>query len=212
MSTSASVRPYGGINAEQRAAERRERLLEAGLDLLGSADESVALTVRGVCSQAGVVARYFYEGFTDVDALAVEVYERVIQNLVTEALAALTVPSNDERQQIRTGLTAIVAHLAADPRRGRLMFGTALTHPALTAKRLEMVRMFTGLLTAQAESFYKTEPTARLDAIARFLVGGFGEALTAWQHGDVDLSQSELVDVCVEMFTSSADPLRQGSP
>ena len=208
MSTSASVRPYGGVDADQRATNRRERLLEAALDLLGSADDSVALTVRGVCSQAGVVARYFYEAFSDSDALAVEVYERVIHDLVTETLAELTTSPSDEQQQIRTGVSAIVSHLAADPRRGRLIFGTALTHPALATKRLEMVRMFAGLLAAQAEAFYETDRTAHLDAVARFLVGGFGETLTAWQHGDLDLSQSEVVDLCVALFASSADSLR----
>lgn len=208
MSVSASVRTYGGIDASQRAMERRERLLEAGLDLLGSADESVTLTVRGVCTQAGVVARYFYESFADSDALAVEVYERVIQNLVTETLSTMASSPNEEQQQIRTGVSAIVAHLVADPRRGRLIFATAPSHPALAAKRLEMVRMFAGLLATEAEAFYGTDGTSRLDAVARFLVGGFGEALTAWQHGDLDLSQNELVELCVALFDSSAALLR----
>lgn len=208
MSTPASVRPYGGVNADQRALERRERLLEAGLDLLGSADESVTLTVRGVCARAGVVARYFYEAFADSDALAVEVYERVNQNLVTDTLSAMAASAHEEQEQIRTGLSAIVAHLVADPRRGRLIFGTALSHPALAPKRLEMARMFAGLLATQAESFYQTERTARLDAIARFLVGGFGETLMAWQHGDLDVTQQELVDLCVALFASSAASVR----
>jgi AcrR family transcriptional regulator len=208
MSTPASVRPYGGVNADQRASERRERLLDAGLDLLGSADDSVSLTVRGVCAQAGVVARYFYESFADSDALAVAVYERVIANLVDETLAALSTSPDEEHERIRTGLGAIVAHLAADPRRGRLIFTSALSHPALAAKRLEMVRMFAGLLAAQAESFYKTDRTAGLDAVARFLVGGFGETLTAWQHGDLDVTQEELVDLCVALFASSAASVR----
>ncbi len=208
MSTPASVRPYGGVNADQRATERRERLLDAGLDLLGSPDDSVSLTVRGVCAQAGVVARYFYESFTDSDALAVAVYERVITHLVDETLEALSTSPHEEQQRIRTGVSAIIAHLAEDPRRGRLIFNTALTHPALVAQRLEMVRMFAGLLAAQAESFYETERTARLDAIARFLVGGFGETLTAWLQGDLDLTQDELVDLCVGLFASSAASLR----
>lgn len=208
MTTSASVRPYGGVNADQRATERRTRLLDAGLDLLGSPDDSVTLTVRGVCARAGVVARYFYESFADSDALALEVYERVITNLVDETLAALATSSNEEQERIRTGVGAIVSHLAEDPRRGRLIFSTALSHPALASKRLEMVRMFAGLLAAQAESFYETDRTTRLDAIARFLVGGFGETLTAWLHGDLDLTQDELVDLCVALFASSAASLR----
>lgn len=208
MTSSTPARPYGGVDAARRVSDRRERLLEAGLDLLGSSDEGTTLTVRGVCARAGLVARYFYEGFSDSDELAVAVYEMVIQDLVTGTLAALEEATNDEREQIRVGLTAIVGHLAADPRRGRLMFSTATTHPALVAKRLEIVGMFAGLLAAQAEAFYETEHSARLDAVARFLVGGFGETLTAWQHGDLDLTQDELVEVCIELFAASAASLR----
>lgn len=208
MTTSASARPYGGVNADQRATERRERLLEAGLDLLGSPDDSVSLTVRGVCARAGVVARYFYESFADGDALAVAVYERVNTNLVHDTLAALSTSPHDEQGRIRAGLSAIITHLAADPRRGRLIFTTALSHPALAAKRLEMVRMFAGQLASQAESFYETDRTPRLDAVARFLVGGFGETLTAWQHGDLDVTHDELVDLCVALFASSAASVR----
>ncbi|HXO46773.1 MAG TPA: TetR/AcrR family transcriptional regulator, partial [Mycobacterium sp.] len=40
----ASARPYGGVDAADRLATRRARLLEAGLDLLGG-DEAAELTV-----------------------------------------------------------------------------------------------------------------------------------------------------------------------
>lgn len=211
MTPSNPARPYGGVDAAQRVSARRERLLEAALDLLGSPDEGVALTVRGVCTRAGLVARYFYEGFADSDELAVTVYENVVHALVTETLAALRAGTADEREQIRIGVTAVVGHLAEDPRRGRLLFSTAATHPALVARRLETVGMFAGLLAAQAEAFYGTQRTTHLDAVARFLVGGFGETLTAWQHGDLELTQDELVEVCLELFATSATLLRDSA-
>src|ERR1700724_856406 len=57
MATAAttSARPYRGIEAADRTATRRARLLGAGLDLLG-ADDAAELTVRGICRQAGVAA------------------------------------------------------------------------------------------------------------------------------------------------------------
>src|ERR1700760_1177054 len=63
----AQVRPYGGVEASERLALRRRRLLEAGLELLGGSDNHPELTVRALCAEAGVSARYFYEGFTDKD-------------------------------------------------------------------------------------------------------------------------------------------------
>ena len=62
-----STRPYRGIKPDDRRAERRARLLDAGLSILGSEAGPEAVTVRGVCRQSGVSARYFYESFSDRD-------------------------------------------------------------------------------------------------------------------------------------------------
>src|SRR3546814_6343082 len=40
-------RSYGGVDGALRVAQRREALIEAGLELMGSAEPE--LTVRGVC-------------------------------------------------------------------------------------------------------------------------------------------------------------------
>jgi AcrR family transcriptional regulator len=208
MTAPTSPRIYGGIHADARVANRRDRLIEAGLDLLGGPDDSATLTVRGVCKTAGVVARYFYESFDDADALAVTVYDEMLDELVRVTLVAVGQGETDEREQIRIGLTAIVGHLAEDPRRGRLLFNTATTHPALAPKRLETMRMMTGLLAAHAEAFYEVEHSPRLEAVSRFLVGGFGEALTAWQHNDLALPEAGLVELCVDLFAASAKSLQ----
>ena len=61
-----TLRAYGGEGGDTRVARRRSALIDAGLDLLG-ADDVGAVTVRGVCRQAGLTARYFYESFESVD-------------------------------------------------------------------------------------------------------------------------------------------------
>ena len=63
-----SARPYRGVEAADRLATRRSKLLGAGLDLLGADRQDAAeLTVRGICRRAGLAARYFYESFADKD-------------------------------------------------------------------------------------------------------------------------------------------------
>lgn len=202
-----AARVYGGVDADHRASERRARLLAAGLELLGSAGAPASPTIRAVCAQADLGPRYFYESFTDGDALVVAVYDEVIQDVVMSTLAALAAADNEERNQIEVGLSAIVAVVADDPRKGRVLFDAAITHTALAQNRLESARMFSGLLAAQAQSFYGIEPSGALDAVARFFVGGLGETLTAWQHGDLDLTQDELVAVCADLFQSGAKAL-----
>src|SRR3954471_22947818 len=76
-----STRPYRGVQPEDRLAQRRARLLDAGLSILGSGSADEVLTVRGVCRQAAVAARYFYESFADKDALVGAVFDWVIDDL-----------------------------------------------------------------------------------------------------------------------------------
>ena len=63
------ARPYAGVDAGDRQARRRARLLEAGLDLLGRDADPAELTVRGICQEAGLATRYFYENFSDKEQL-----------------------------------------------------------------------------------------------------------------------------------------------
>jgi AcrR family transcriptional regulator len=197
-------RVYGGIDGDRRAAERRDKLLAAGLDMLGSTEPNPTLTVRGVCRNAGLVARYFYENFDDGDALVVAVYEEVIGEVVTTTLAALAKAGPDELQRLRVGLGTILDLIGEDPRKGRLLFNAAVTHPALAMKRLETARMFGGLLAEQSQSFYRIGASGALQTVSRFLVGGLGETLTAWLHGDVEMTRDELIELCAGIFQSSA--------
>ncbi len=61
-------RIYGGLTAEQRSQDRRDRLLEAARALI--ADGGVApLTVDLVCQRATLSKRYFYTEFATKDDL-----------------------------------------------------------------------------------------------------------------------------------------------
>ena len=86
----AQIRPYRGIEAGQRIAERRRRLLTAGLDLLGAAPTPGDLTVRAICAQSGLAARYFYENFTDKDAFVSAVFDWVVADIAATTQAAVT--------------------------------------------------------------------------------------------------------------------------
>ena len=83
-----SARPYRGVDAADRLASRRAGLLDAGLELLGG-EESAELTVRAICRQAGVTARYFYESFADKDEFVAAVFDWVIAELATTTQAVV---------------------------------------------------------------------------------------------------------------------------
>lgn len=186
------VRPYAGVDAADRLANRRARLLEAGLELLGSNIDPAELTVRGICQQAGLATRYFYEGFQDKDDFIGAVFDWVIAQLATTTQAA--VAAAPAEQQTRAGLTNIVTTIEADPRVGRLIFGTQVSNTAVIRKRQETEALFVTLAGQHVETLTQQPGTEATKAFSYFVVGGVTQTVSAWLAGDVVLTSDELVD------------------
>src|SRR5882757_3781988 len=81
-------RIYGGVSAEQRVAERKERLLEAALEEFGTRGV-LATGVKDVCRRAGLTDRYFYESFHDGGELFVAVFDRATAQLFAVVAGAV---------------------------------------------------------------------------------------------------------------------------
>lgn len=190
-------RPYGGIDGVRRVEQRREALIEAGLELMGSAQPD--LTVRGVCKQAGLAARYFYENFADRDALMSAVYDSVVTDIAITTQSAVDA-AHSEHDKAIAGIANIVRTVARDPRRGRLLFSDALTSPTLAEKRRLSTMAFAGLLAGNAQTFYRLGSSGQLTLTATFLVGGLAQTLRAWIDGYIDVTEEELVSDCAAIL------------
>jgi len=195
------VRPYGGVEASDRIAERRRRLLDAGLDLLSGADRA-ELTVRAACAHAGISARYFYESFTDKDHLVGAVFDRVIAEIAatTQAAVAAAPPA----EQNRAGIANLVRTIAGDARIGRLLFDAQLSHPVLARKRAEAGGVFAVLSGQHVRSAHEVADPEWVTAVAHFVVGGVGQTISAWVSGDIDVDQAGLVDQLTRMVEGLA--------
>jgi AcrR family transcriptional regulator len=198
----AKVRPYGGVQARDRVADRRHRLLEAGLELLGGADQPAELTVRAICGAAAITARYFYESFTDKDALVAAVFDGVIADIAATTQAAVAAAPRDE--QNRAGIANLVRVIANDARVGRLLFNAQLSHPVLARKRAELGGVFALLSGDHVTSAYRLPQREWVKAVAHFVVGGVGQTISAWVSGDVDLTETQLVDQLTRMVDALA--------
>ena len=198
-----SARSYGGVDAADRLASRRARLLEAGLDLLGG-DHAAELTVRGVCRQAGVAARYFYESFTDKDEFVGAVFDWVIAELAATTEAAVAAAPPEE--QTRAGMANIVRTIDTDPRVGRLLFSAQLANAVLVRKRAESSALFAMLSGRHVENALRVPKNDRIKAAAHFVVGGVAQTLGAWLAGDVRLDGDQLVDHLAALLDELADP------
>lgn len=196
----AESRPYRGVAADARRDLRRRRLLEAGLDLLGQGDPD-DLTVRGICAQSGLTARYFYESFADKDAFVAAVFDDVTARLAatTQAAVAAAPPA----EQNRAGISNIIGIIDADPRIGRLLFSTEVSNAAVLSKRTQQSELFTTLSGEHIADVLRIAGNGRSPRItgtAAFVVGGVRQTITDWLAGEVALSAPELVDLLVTIL------------
>lgn len=196
---------YRGIPAEERHAVRREQLLDAAYDLLGS-EGWQATTVRAVCRRASLTPRYFYESFPDLDALVLAVFDRVFAELAAVVLEAVAAAPRDAHAKSRAAIGSFVRHATEDPRRMRIVFSEALGSEALARRRFETLHSFAQLIAEQGRAFYGVEGNDHLaDTTAYLLVGGLAELLLAWSDGTIDSTLEELIEDCTALFVASGE-------
>jgi AcrR family transcriptional regulator len=191
MDAMAQVRPYRGVKAAERLAQRRHRLLEAGLELLGGGQDPEELTVRAICRQAGLATRYFYEGFADKDDLVAAVFDSVIADIAATTQAAVT--AAPRREFNRAAMTNIVRTIVDDPRVGRLLFSPH-ANPVLVRKRTESEALMAMLAGQSVLETMRVTESEQINATAHFVVGGVVQTISSWLAGTVALSPGELID------------------
>lgn len=124
MSTSetgaAPGRPYRGSSPGERRDLRREKLLDAAVDIFGTSGYRSA-SIDRICSTAGLTKRYFYESFDSSEDLLAAVYQRA----TTTMLVAIVTPSIDNsatsEEVLKAALSNFFQAIADDPRSARIV-------------------------------------------------------------------------------------------
>jgi AcrR family transcriptional regulator len=206
VSAQPATRRYRGESAEDRRAARRERLLAAGLELLGS-EGLAGTTVRGVCQSAQLTPRFFYESFEDLDALLIAVFDGVIEQASAEILAAVESAPDDSHAKARAAIETFVAFITEDPRRVRIAFVEALGSERLMRRRLDAMHMFSQLVAVQGGEFYGFDPRRDplVELTASVLVGGMAELLIRWLDGSLKISRERLITDFTELFVATGE-------
>ncbi|MEX2193839.1 MAG: TetR/AcrR family transcriptional regulator [Thermoleophilaceae bacterium] len=197
---------YAGVSAEDRRAGRRARLLEAGLDLVGS-DGWQAAGVRAICSRARLTPRYFYESFENREALLVAIFDSISEEAAGRVVEAVVAAPEDAEAKSRAAVESFVDLLVEDPRKARVMFVEAMGIEALERRRHEVLRMFARLIRDQGREFYGRPAGSDriLDTTAFLLAGGLAELLLAWLDGELSSSRDELVDDCAALLAATGE-------
>jgi len=198
-------RRYRGLSVAERHAQRRERLLEAGLELFGTRGYAGS-SIRAVSAEAKLNSRYFYESFSSREDLLYHVYGRAVQDVAGAVLAA-TAAERELEAQARAGLLAAWRLLTEDRRKARVI----VLEVVGVSERLERLRRqnrhaFADILVRNAMSLAGDGLRLRMDPVltARSLIGASMEVLVDWINGDVDASMDEIVEHLTQMYTAVA--------
>ncbi len=202
-------RTYGGVSADERRAQRRAALLDAALEIIGT--QGIAkLTVSGLCAQAGLNERYYYESFDGRDAVLAALIDRIAQEMAGAIIGALQTAAADTRAKAHAAISAGIHLLTDDPRKAHVALVAGMATPELRARTNQKVRIFARLVAAEGIDFYDItdpNPDPAIDFRATYLVGGLVQTLTAWLQDDLPLTRDELVDHTTDVFVLLGEDL-----
>lgn len=179
-----SDRLYAGLRGDEREAVRRQRLLDAALEVYGTVGWS-ASTVHDVCRTAGLSPRYFYAAFESREALFLTLVRQIATDVDGAVRAALTT-AEDPQERATAVLASLTVYFTSDPRRIRVALMESLATEGFRTERRAMLGTFSDLgarLMRPLSDKPATTATARrrLAASAAILTGGLVEALIAWE-------------------------------
>jgi AcrR family transcriptional regulator len=195
----ARGRTYGGLSAPERRAERRQRLLDAGLELFGTVGFAKT-TIPMLCAASGVTARHFYEDFESREALLRALYDEIAQSAFERVLAALRVREKDAHERIHAATAAYFRYLTGDLRRARIYAIEAVgMHAELEQHRRAKREAFVRNMTKATDRLKNRGVDSRLLSAA--IAGAAHDLLLEWVLATRRPSVEKLIATIVTLWT-----------
>jgi AcrR family transcriptional regulator len=202
----AEGRKYAGKSPDVRRAERRQRLLDAGLQLYGT-EGYASTTIAQLCHTAGVAPSKFYEEFTGREELLSELCLDIVTD-VNSAMVSAVASEVTLSGQALAGLSAFCHTLLDDPRRARTLLVESVGVSAeLESHRRSHMDQTTTLLIDYVRALAETNGVPfiegrRLHTVVRALVGGVGEVVVDWFSDPDPPRLDDVIDDLAGMFVA----------
>ncbi|MCP2342176.1 TetR/AcrR family transcriptional regulator [Actinomadura rupiterrae] len=196
----ANKRRYRGMDGGERESARRERLLAAGLELFGTAGYN-ASTVEDVCRQAGMAKKFFYESFSDREALLLAIYDAEIDRAQLAVLRALGDAAPTAEEQAAAGFSAFLRTVGADPRVTRIVFCEIIraASPATEERYQRAKREFADFIADVLTRLEGVPPTKVLRMGTTQIIGAINELMTDQVLGHLDATLDEIIDLTLTL-------------
>jgi AcrR family transcriptional regulator len=207
VTNSAVSNSWAGVPLAQRKDQRREQLVRAAFDLFGT-EGDVGVTVRAVCRATNLNARYFYESFADIDDLLAAVYDEIQTELGLIAITAVELAGRGLEPPLRAGIRAVLEYVAAEPRRGRVLFTGAQSNPVLIERRRQSQDMLTAVFLRENSRSRDDEPE-RATIRAVMFTGAMSGLVGQWMAGALGDDLDAVVDLAVPHAVALAKAARR---
>lgn len=207
MTTSATQPPgrrYGGRTAEERQQERREQLIEAGVELFGTVGFG-GTSIRAVLRESGLAERYFYESFDSLEALLVGVHEHIHETVASAVSQATEAAGTDVEARARAGLRAFIDTVTTDPRWVKIKLqelGGSAGEEVRQFRRRALAR-YANLLVAYGPNDAVLARGLQPEALAFAVLAAVESLLDAWAAGELAVTIDGLIDHAVVVITGT---------
>lgn len=164
-----------------------------GLALIGR-DGVGALSVRGVCAEAGITPRYFYEEFGSTDELARQLFDREFDASIARVGAAVASAGPGSVERVAAAVGALLDFVTEVPDRAALLLTEASGAGVLSQRRQERMEDLVVIVAEFGRTTYATGPgpstpagqaeaERALRSAAAFVAGGLSHTIDEWLRG-----------------------------
>lgn len=209
--SSNKERQFKGLSLAERKQVRREKLIEAGIEVYGK-QGFFSVTVKDVCNEAKLTERYFYESFKKSEHLFQSIFLQLIEQLENTVMQAILAAAPDLNLMVRSGLTALFELLKNDPRMARIIYVDAMLvqelHNQATIQESmgrfdRMIQSFVMLMIPHLQ-----KSSQEMSLMATGLNGYVTQIAIRWVMGGFKQSQEDIVAACEVVFDSLIEKLK----
>lgn len=196
-------REYRGQTAVARDADRRRRLVEAGLESFGSVG-FFGTSIEGLCAAAHVSNRSFYEHFRSKEELLLAIYDQLLEDLENRVVTALSRRQPDFAAFARAGLEAFAEVLREDDRKAQIVIvGLIGVSERCEQRRRAALRAFAQVVSQGIRTFDgDIERRRDLPVLSMALVGATIESFIDWLSGP-GVAVEQVIDELVHLYTAA---------
>jgi len=206
---SSTERTYSGIAVTERAAARRHRFIEVGIELFGTVGFH-GTTMRTLTATTGLTNRYFYESFETMEDLLVACYEHLIGDYRAHLSEVLSDADADVEARTRAGLTCFFEAMA-NPRFARITHSEVLgVSPRVDALYMQSVADFAALMMdflGRAGVPVAAHDPREMQLVGTALAGSVIQTGMLWVHSRYELPIELVVESNVKVILGTVSQL-----